>query len=547
MNWIKRTKNKLAFFAILVFAMFGVSTELNDFEISKNLEIFSNIYQELNTYYADEIDPEYLMETGANAMLQSLDPYTTFISKEDVEEFNSSISGKYGGIGSTIFQKEGYIYIAMPYENSPAEKAGLMAGDKVLSVDGKSMHHVNMNDIGNYMRGEPNTAVKMEVARYGVEKPIKVTLTRAEIKVNNTPYVGMLAGDIGYINLSTFSENAGENVANALQNLKANNTLKGVVLDLRGNTGGLLMEAVNVVNVFVKKGSVVTKIKGRDKARDRVYRTLNPSVDTKIPLVVLINGGSASASEIVAGAIQDYDRGVIVGERSFGKGLVQNMRDLPSGAKIKFTTARYYIPSNRSIQALAYENGKPKRIADSLRVAYATANGRKVYDGGGINPDVVIDRKAFYAIQEALLKENYAFDFAIKYHSEHATIAPMEQFELTDQDFEDYLAFVKKRGFNYQTDTEKLLDNLEQKAAKDNYTELLKEELASIQQVVNRTGEQEINAQKKHILNQLQAQIAATYYARKGAVAGGLRGNAEIEEALKVLNDNERYYQILGR
>ncbi len=547
MNWINRIKYRVAFFLIVLLGMMGVSTQLNDFEIAKNLEIFSNIYRELNTYYADEIDPEYLMETGANAMLHSLDPYTTFIPADEVAAFNSSISGQYGGIGTAVFSGKEYVTISLPYENSPAQKAGLKVGDQIVTIDGKDMKNKPMGEVSNAMRGIPNTPVNIQVKRYGTPQLIDISLEREIIQVNNTPYVGVLDNNIGYINLSTFSSNAGNNVANALQQLNKNNQLEGVVLDLRGNTGGLLTEAVNVVNVFVKKGSVVVKIKGRDKARDRVFRTLNPSVDTQIPLVVLIDKSSASASEIVAGAIQDLDRGVIIGQRSFGKGLVQNTRDLPSGAKIKLTTARYYIPSDRSIQALEYDNGKPRQIADSLKVAYKTKGGRKVYDGGGIAPDITISKKAYYPILSSLLEDNHLFEYAIRYNNDNRAVASLEQFEITDQTFEDFIQFVQKRGFNYETNTEKVLTKLKEKVEKEEYNTILAPQLKAIKTVVNRTGEQELRNQKQFLMTDLQRQIAATYYARKGAIIAGLKNDVETAKALEVLHNLNQYKNILGK
>lgn len=544
---MNKIKYRVCFFLVLLLGMCGISTQLNDFEISKNLEIFSNIYRELNTYYADEIDPEYLMETGANAMLHSLDPYTTFIPADEVEAFNSSISGQYGGIGTAVFRGKNYVTISLPYENSPAQKAGLKVGDKIIAIDGKSMKNKPMAEVSNAMRGMPNTPVKVQVKRPDTDQSIEVELKREVIQVSNTPYVGMLEDGIGYINLSTFSSNAGSNVANALEQLHSNNKLNGVVLDLRGNTGGLLTEAVNVVNVFVPKGNIVVKIKGRDKARDRVFRTLNPSVDTRIPLVVLIDKTSASASEIVAGAIQDLDRGVIIGQRSFGKGLVQNTRDLPSGAKIKLTTARYYIPSDRSIQALEYSNGQPRQIADSLRVAYETKGGRKVYDGGGITPDIIISKKAYYPIQSSLLKDNHIFEYAVDYHYKNKAIPSLEKFEINDKTFEDFVSFVKDRGFNYETNTEQILAKLKKKVEKETYTEILDSELKAIKTVVNRTGEQELRNQKQFLMNDLQRQIAATYYARKGAILAGLKNDLEAAKALEVLKNSNEYNRILGQ
>ena len=322
MRYLYTFFRKAALLLVVLFGLIGISTQLNDFEIAKNLEIFSNIYRELNTYYVDDLDPEYLMETGANAMLQSLDPYTNYIPVDEVAQFKSSITGKYGGVGASIIQGKQHVIISLPYEGGPAQVAGLKAGDKMLEIDGLSVVGKTVREVSGRMRGAANSIVQVKVQRIDSEQPIEFSLKRQEIKISNTPYLDILEGDIGYIVLSSFTENAGKNVGMALQALKAKNTLKGLVLDLRGNSGGLLTEAVNVANVFLKKGAKVVQIKGRDKERQQMFRTLNQPIDSEIPLCVLIDNNSASAAEIVAGSLQDLDRAVIIGQRSFGKGLV---------------------------------------------------------------------------------------------------------------------------------------------------------------------------------------------------------------------------------
>lgn len=545
MKLIHQLKNKTILSLIIVFGLLGISTELNDFEIAKNLEIFSNIYRELNTFYVDEVDPEYLMETGVSAMLNSLDPYTTYIPADEVAQFRSTITGKYGGVGASILKGKEHIIISLPYENGPAQKAGLKVGDRMLEIDGKNVVGASMQEISTQMRGAPNSDVNIKIARDAVAEPLSFTLTREEIKVTNTPYYGMLENNTAYIVLNSFSENAGKNVANALTALKEKNEVKGVILDLRGNTGGLLTEAVNVANVFLNKGSMVVQIKGRDKATQQVFRTLNNPIDNEVPVCILIDKLSASASEIVAGAIQDLDRGIIVGQRSYGKGLVQNTRNLSFGAKIKLTTARYYIPSGRCIQALRYKNGKPEQIADSLQTPYETMGGRSVYAGGGIKPDIFVDNTAFLKIMSTLNKDLYLFDFAAAYEQEHKTIAKPSEFQLTDKDFEAFLSFLKERGYTYKTETERLLEQLETKAEKEAYSKVVQSELDAIRKVLSTSGQEELRKQKGRLMHLLQRYIVTRYYYEKGSLETGVQLDEEIKAAKKMLVDKASYEQML--
>ena len=545
MKFIHKIKNRLTIGLIVLFGLVGISTELNDFEIAKNLEIFSNIYGELNTFYVDEVDPELLMETGVDAMLSSLDPYTTYIPADEVAQFRSTITGKYGGVGASIIQGDGHVVVSMPYEGGPAQRAGLQIGDKMVEIEGENVVGSTIKEVSNKMRGLPNSEVNIKVKRFGQEELISIRLKREEIKVSNTPYAGMVNEHTAYIVLSTFSENAGKNVANALTKLKEEHDVKGVILDLRGNTGGLLTEAVNVANVFLDKGSLVVQIKGREKDRQQAFRTLNHPVDKEIPVCVLIDRNSASASEIVAGAIQDLDRGVIIGQRSYGKGLVQNTRDLSFGAKVKLTTARYYIPSGRCIQALKYKNGKPHQIVDTLRTSYQTKGGRPVYDGGGINPDVVIDNESFLKIMSTLNQELYLFDFAASYKAKHATIAQPNAFKLTDKDFEDFLKFLKDRGYLYKTETERLVENLEEKAANEDYAAVVKDELKEIKSILSNSRQGELRKQKERLMHVLQWYIVSHYYFEKGAIEAAVSFDLDIKKANSIFGDPAAYKKIL--
>lgn len=544
MKLVQHMKAKILILALVGGGLIGISTEWNDFEIAKNLELFSNIFRELNTHYVDEVDPEKLMETGVTAMLNSLDPYTTYIPADEVAQFNSTITGRYGGLGVSVLKGPKHIIISLPYEGGPGQKAGLKVGDKLVAIDGVNIVGATMQTISDYMRGRPGTTVEVTVLRDGVKK--KMTVTREEININNVPYYGMLEGDIAYIVLQSFSENAGKNVANALTELQKEEDIKGIVLDLRGNTGGLLTEAVNVANVFLEKGQNVVQIKGRQKASYQIFRTLNAPVDTQSPLAVLIDQSSASASEIVAGALQDLDRGIIVGQQSYGKGLVQNTRDLSFGAKLKMTTARYYIPSGRCIQALEYKNGKPAPIPDSLRTAYTTKGGRKVYGGGGIQPDVEVDNDGFLKIMNTFKEKLYLFDYAAEYQKKHPNIAKASQFQLTEEDFEEFLAFLDKNGYQYQTETEVLLEQLENKAKQDNYQEAIDKELGSIKKVLSNSRQAEVRQQKARLLHLLQRYIATRYYYERGSIETGIQTDAEIRQAKEVLVQGKVYQEILA-
>jgi carboxyl-terminal processing protease len=544
MRILQQIKAKVLLLALVAGGLIGISTEYNDFEIAKNLELFSNIFRELNTHYVDEVDPEKLMETGVKAMLKSLDPYTTYIPADEVAQFNSTITGRYGGLGVSVIQGPKHIIISLPYEGGPGQRAGLQVGDKLVSIDGFNVVGATMQVMSERMRGRPGTSVNIEVLRDGQLKTI--TVIREEISINNVPYYGMLEGDIAYIILQSFSENAGKNVAAALESLEKEHDVKGIVLDLRGNTGGLLTEAVNVANVFLEKNETVVQIKGRKKSAQQIFRTLNNPVDTEAPLAVLIDRSSASASEIVAGALQDLDRGVVVGQRSYGKGLVQNTRDLSFGAKLKMTTARYYIPSGRCIQALEYKDGKPSQIPDSVRTAYTTTGGRKVYGGGGIQPDIAVDNSGFLKIMNTFKQKLYLFDFAAEYQKTHPKIAKASQFQLTEEDFEAFLAFLEEKGYQYKTETEVLLDQLEATATKDAYKETIEEELGTIKKVLLRSRQAEVRQQKARLLHLLQRYIATRYYYERGSIETGIRTDAEINQAREVLIKGKVYEEILA-
>ena len=412
-------KFKLLFIAILIgsYAIISYSFVDSYFEVSKNLDIFATLFRELNIYYVDETNPGDLMKKGIDNMLESLDPYTNFIPESEIEDYRYMTTGSYGGIGALVRQMGDYVVISEPYEGFPAQKADLRAGDKILKVNDIDVKGKKTDDISKYLKGQASTSIKLLIEREGEKKPIEKIINREEIKIKSVSYSGMISKSVGYIKLTGFTENASGEVKDALLDLKKNPALKSIVFDLRGNPGGLLKEAIDIVNLFEDKGTEIVSTRGKVKDWDKIYKAVNNPVDLSVPMVVLVDRGSASASEIVSGSLQDLDRGVVIGQRSYGKGLVQQTRDLSYNAKLKVTVAKYYTPSGRCIQALDYshrnEDGSVDKVADSLISAFKTKNGRIVYDGGGIAPDVAIEPQKYSSILGSLITKNLLFDFAI--------------------------------------------------------------------------------------------------------------------------------------
>jgi len=555
MNILKKTAKKFrVLIAICALAtVFTLTTGFADnyFEISKNLDIFATLFREVNTYYVDETKPGDMMKKAIDSMLESLDPYTNYIPESDLEDYKYMTTGQYGGIGSLIRKKGEYIAISEPYEGFPAQKSGLLAGDILLEVDGKSIKGKSTDDVSKLLKGSPNTPVKLLIQREGEEKPITKVITREEIKMKNVPYSGMVSDGIGYIYLNQFTENAAKNIKDAYNELKEKNPgLRGIVLDLRGNPGGLLNEAINISNLFVDKGIEIVSTKAKVTEWQKSYKALNTPLDLNIPIAVLVNRGSASASEIVSGSLQDLDRAVVVGQRTFGKGLVQATKDLSYNAKLKVTTAKYYIPSGRCIQALDYthrnEDGSVGKVPDSLITEFKTKNGRKVFDGGGVNPDIRLVPRIIPKICGSLETKNLIFDYATKYKLAHASLSNPEAFRLTDAEYDEFVKWLKDKDYDYSTDTQKQLDELKTTAKDEKYLDRISKEIEQIKDKLSHNKEEDLRTFKADICRQLETEIVTRYYYQNGKIKHALSLDDELKKAVEILNDQGKYNDILS-
>lgn len=519
------------------------------FEIAKNLDVFASLFKEVNKLYVDEVSPTKMVHTGIDAMLNSLDPYTNYISEDQVEDFRTMNTGQYGGIGALTRTYNNRTVITMVYESYPAYKNGLRIGDEVIKMDGIELVKLTPEEANHLMRGQVGTVVKLSIKRLGKDQLIDLEFKREKIKISNVPYFGMIAADVGYIQLTEFTSEAGKEVKNALINLKEKGA-KSIVLDLRGNPGGLLFEAVNICNLFLPKGKKVVDTKGKVQENNITYETLNPPIDLEIPVAVLINRGSASASEIVAGTLQDYDRAVILGERSFGKGLVQVSRPLSYHAQVKITTAKYYTPTGRCIQVLDYshrrEDGSAGVVPDSVKKEFKTANNRKVYDGGGIDPDVKLNSEEASAVTQALFVSGHLFDYANFYATRHNAIAEPKKFNLTDNEYNEFISWMKGKTYSYQTEMEENIKKLSEVALQEKYYSELKNSIDLLQSQIRESKKNDLILYKEQIKSLLEEEIVARYYLEKGAVESRFKNDIEIKKSIDLLRNSVEYKKILN-
>jgi carboxyl-terminal processing protease len=542
-------KWKIAFVSVAVVALLAASSPAERyFEIAKNLDIFASLFKEVNALYVDDVNPNKLMRTGMDAMLASLDPYTNYISEDEVENFRTMNTGQYGGIGAVTHHMGTRTVVTMIMRGYAAERGGLKIGDEVLKINQVDLSRVTSEEAGTLMKGQLGTPVTMTIKRPGVAEPFILTFKREKIKINNVPHFTMASPETGYVQLTDFTPDAGKEVKNALVNLKERGA-KSIILDLRGNPGGLLIEAVNICNLFLPKGKLVVSTKGKMADHNMSYETLNNPVDTEIPLTVLIDRGSASASEIVAGTLQDYDRAVIVGEKSFGKGLVQISRPLSYNSQLKVTTAKYYTPSGRCIQVLDYshrrEDGSVGSIPDSLKKAFQTTRGRKVYDGGGIDPDVVTGGRRYHPIVQVLFESGYLFDFATQYTSEHAAPSDVKSFQLSEAAYATFVKWMKDKPYEYKTTLDEDLLKIKEQAQREKNYEEIKPLLEKIEATVAEKRKNDLMVHKDQIKQALEADILSRYFLEKGFVESGFKYDKEIDESLALFKDSNRYNKVL--
>lgn len=545
---IGRVKRTLSVLVLSFCLILLTSAGSRNFEITRNLDIFANLFRELVVNYIEDINVSEVMKTGIDEMLSSLDPYTVFISEAEIEDVRFITTGQYGGIGTRIQPRGDFIMITDPYEGFPAHKAGLIPGDIILEINGQTTRTRREDEVRTLLQGQPGTTIDMLIERDG--ERFTRSLQREVIRIPNIPYKGMLDETTAYIKLTGFTQRAGREVRDAITELGNDHSIEALVLDLRGNGGGLLHEAVNVTNLFVDRNKLVVNTKGRLEDRTSTHRTLNEPFDAEIPLVVLVDRVSASASEIVAGALQDYDRGVIIGQRTFGKGLVQNVVPLSYNTQLKITIAEYFIPSGRGIQAINYAERRPDgsvyKIPDSLKVAFTTANGRVVYDGGGIDPDIEVHRHERGAITRALISDFLIFDYAGNYVKRHGSIPEPREFHITDPIYDDFKSFIAGKGFSYETQSEQLLNQLRDVAEQEQYFQAIEMEIKKLSEIISEEKARDLVAFRTEIEQLLREEIVSRYYSRSGRVQVSLDDDPDVEKALAILADRDTYDRLLA-
>lgn len=550
LNNILRNSTKI-FLTFLIFISFhwNCYSQSTGFEVLKNLEIMDQIFEHLELYYVDNPETGKVSKAAIDAMLKDLDPYTVYYHESNIEDYRLLTTGQYGGVGAQIIKMGEYVVVSEVYEGNPAQKSGLMPGDKVLSIEGKSMVKKSTDEVSTAMKGPKGTSITMEVERPNQGKKT-LNLTRDEIKIPDVPYSGIIKDKIGYIKLNSFTQTAHADVLKAFQKLKSEG-MEQLVLDLRGNGGGLLIEAVKIVNMFVPKNQTVVTTKGRIQEENKVYKALDNPTDLEIPLVVLIDEGSASASEIVSGSLQDLDRAVIVGSTSFGKGLVQRTYDLKYGSKVKLTIAKYYTPSGRCVQRLEYydkkEGDKPSEIADSLLKSFKTVNGREVIDGRGIEPDEKTGSETMSKFTKALIQNHILFNYATEYRQKNAEITSSEKFKLSEQDLADFKQFMLKQEFSFSSSSEEQLKKWKETTEKEGDFDKIKTEYDAILSKLSSTKEANFDKSKDEIRNILENEIVSRYYFQNGRIINGFTSDKSIEKSIEILQNSGRYNTILKK
>ena len=519
------------------------------FEIAKNLDIFATLFKEVNALYVDEVNPNKLVRTGIDAMLASLDPYTNYIPEDEVEDYRTINTGQYGGIGAITREINDRTIVTMIIDGYGAQKGGLEIGDEILKIDGVELSKLSREESSQLMKGQVGTTVSLTIKRYGSTKPLDLQFKREKVKVNNVPFSGMVGNDIAYIHLSDFTPDAGKEVKNALIALKEKGA-KGVILDLRGNPGGLLIEAVNITNLFIPKGKLVVSTKGKIPENNLKYETLNNPIDTEIPVTVLINRGSASASEIVAGTLQDYDRGVVIGEKSYGKGLVQVSRPLSYNSQLKVTTAKYYTPTGRCIQVLDYahrrDDGSVETIPDSLKREFKTTNGRTVFDGGGIDPDIKVQAFEAHPLTQVLFEKGFIFDFVTEYVHKNPSPVNARDFNLSDDEYQQFVNWMKGKDYSYKSYLEYGIQELIEESKKEKYYEGLKAQLDQINNRLADSKKNELSTFKEQIKRLLEEEVVARYHLDKGRIESGFKNDLEVKKAVEILHDTPGYKKTLN-
>jgi len=545
MKYLKR------FIIILVIAISSLtlwSFTDNNFAIAKNLDIFYTLFREVNMIYVDETDPEKMIKSAIDAMLKKLDPYTVYIPESKMEDYKFMTTGQYGGIGAMIRKSGDYVVITEPYENFPADKAGLKAGDIILKIDDKDVKGKTTQEMSDFLKGEPGSSFNMEIKRGTEESPRIIKITREKIQIKSVPYHGMVNDSIGYFLLTSFTQNAYPEVKKAVEDLVEKGA-KSLIFDLRGNGGGLLNQSINIVNLFVDKGNEIVSTKGHVSQWDKIYNAKLAAEFPNIPLTVLVNSHSASASEIVSGSLQDLDRAVIIGTRTFGKGLVQTTRPLSYNAQLKVTTAKYYIPSGRCIQALDYthrnEDGSVGKVPDSLMTAYTTKNNRVVYDGGGIKPDVHIEPQTLSNIAYNLIAKNLIFDYATYYQTKYDSITPTKDYKFTNEDYEDFKNWLNDKELDYESVSALELDELIKTAKAESYYDQAKTTFEKLKAELANNKDKDLNTFQKQIVNLLTQEITTRYYYKNGSIENMIQNDSTVLKAVNILNRPQVYKAIL--